>query len=101
MTPVNTPVPKAMTSPNLISSHASFDFGHGFDLHCVLYGRLGSGVPGYTRIFGGKMGYLGWMGFLGELRQTRCVVSDDGTRRSFFLFDNDLNLMGRKYKHSY
>ena len=39
------------------SSRASFDFGHGFDLHCVLYGRLGSGVPGYTRIFlGGRWG---------------------------------------------
>ena len=66
VTPVNTPVPSPpwlLRTSHLIShSRASFDFGHGFDLHCVLFGRLGSGVPGYTRIFlGGRWGiWDGW-----------------------------------------
>ena len=107
MTPVNTSVPiSPWLLENLISSRASFDFGHGFDLHGMLYGRAWVwGTWRFPGFFWGKMGYLEWMGFSGEMRQTRCVVSDVlkwyGTRRSFFLIDNDLNLMGRKCKHSY
>ena len=93
-----------MTSPNLISSRilapALISATVLTFTVCCLVG-LGLGYLAIPGFFWGKMGYLGWMGFLGEMRQTRCGVSDDGTRRSFFLFDNDLNLMGRKYKHSY
>ena len=64
--PCKYPSPQsAMTSPD-ISSRASFDFGHGFDLHCVLFGRLGSGVPGYTRIFLGEDGVFGMDGIFGR-----------------------------------